>query len=38
VCILLDGCGMCFDRGSLKRKLDAFLTFFQVGVIIRDTE
>jgi hypothetical protein len=32
VCSLLDGCGMCFDRGSLKKKLDAFLTFFQVSL------
>jgi regulator of nonsense transcripts 2 len=28
---LLDACGMCFDRGSHKRKLNRFLTFFQVG-------
>lgn len=30
VCVLLDTCGMCFDRGSQKRKLDNFLAFFQV--------
>lgn len=30
VCVLLDTCGMCFDRGSQKRKLDNFLLFFQV--------
>lgn len=30
VCTLLDVCGMCFDRGSAKKKLDFFLTFFQV--------
>ena len=30
VCVLLDTCGMCFDRGSQKRKLDSFLIFFQV--------
>lgn len=30
VCTLLDTCGMCFDRGSSKKKLDNFLTFFQV--------
>lgn len=29
-CTLLDTCGMCFDRGSSKKKLDNFLTFFQV--------
>jgi len=30
VCVLLDTCGMCFDRGTQKKKLDNFLTFFQV--------
>lgn len=30
VCVLLDTCGMCFDRGSQKRKLDSLLVFFQV--------
>lgn len=30
VCVLLDTCGMCFDSGSQKKKLDNFLTFFQV--------
>jgi len=30
VCVLLDTCGMCFDRGTQKKKLDSFLTFFQV--------
>jgi regulator of nonsense transcripts 2 len=30
VCVLLDAVGMCFDRGSLKRKLDDYLVFFQV--------
>ncbi|KAL0565819.1 mRNA decay protein [Marasmius crinis-equi] len=29
VCALLDTCGMCFDRGSQKKKLDNFLVFFQ---------
>lgn len=29
-CTLLDTCGHCFDRGSAKKKLDFFLTFFQV--------
>ncbi|BDD59213.1 hypothetical protein MAP00_004437 [Monascus purpureus] len=29
VCTLLDTCGHCFDRGSAKKKLDFFLTFFQ---------
>lgn len=31
VCTLLDCCGICFDRGSQKRKLDHFLTVFQVN-------
>ncbi|KAK0461159.1 ARM repeat-containing protein [Desarmillaria tabescens] len=29
VCVLLDTCGMCFDRGTQKKKLDSFLTMFQ---------
>ncbi|KAI8891377.1 ARM repeat-containing protein [Backusella circina FSU 941] len=32
-CTLLDTCGMCFDRGSSKKKLDNFLTFFQMYVL-----
>ncbi|KAG0174672.1 hypothetical protein DFQ30_003435 [Apophysomyces sp. BC1015] len=32
-CTLLDTCGMCFDRGSSKRKLDNFLTFFQMYIL-----
>ena len=31
VCTLLDTCGVCFDRGTAKKKLDFFLTFFQVS-------
>jgi regulator of nonsense transcripts 2 len=31
VCALLDTCGMCFDRGHQKRRLDQFLNFFQAG-------
>jgi regulator of nonsense transcripts 2 len=30
VCSILDACGMCYDRGTSKKKLDFFLTFFQV--------
>ena len=30
VCVLLDTCGMCFDRGTQQKKLDNFLVFFQV--------
>lgn len=33
-CTLLDTCGHCFDRGSAKKKLDFFLTFFQVRLDI----
>jgi regulator of nonsense transcripts 2 len=33
VCTLLDTCGACFDRGSNKKKLDQFLTVFQVGIV-----
>ncbi|EIE89727.1 hypothetical protein RO3G_14438 [Rhizopus delemar RA 99-880] len=32
-CTLLDTCGMCFDRGSSKTKLDNFLVFFQMYVL-----
>lgn len=31
VCVLLDTCGMCFDRSAQKKKLDNFLTFFFVS-------
>ncbi|KAI0666624.1 ARM repeat-containing protein [Trametes maxima] len=33
VCVLLDTCGMCFDRGSQQKKLDNFLTFFQLYIL-----
>ncbi|KAF7511975.1 hypothetical protein GJ744_003208 [Endocarpon pusillum] len=29
VCTILDTCGVCFDRGNSRKKLDFFLTFFQ---------
>lgn len=29
ICLLLDTCGIYFDRGSAKKRLDAFLVFFQ---------
>ncbi|KAG8813394.1 hypothetical protein FRC17_001599 [Serendipita sp. 399] len=35
VCTLLDCCGMCFDRGSHKRKLDRFLIFFQLYILTK---
>ena len=36
VCVLLDTCGMCFDRGTQRKKLDNFLTFFQVRALAGD--
>ncbi|KAL7269822.1 mRNA decay protein [Rhizina undulata] len=36
VCTLLDVIGMCFERGSAKRKLDFFLTFFQYYIHTKD--
>ena len=36
VCVLLDTCGMCFDRGSQQRKLDNFLMFFQMYVLSKE--
>ncbi|KAI8373653.1 armadillo-type protein [Choanephora cucurbitarum] len=35
-CTLLDTCGMCFDRGSSKKKLDHFLIFFQMYVLSKN--
>ncbi len=29
ICLLLDTCGVYFDRGSAKKRLDSFLVFFQ---------
>ena len=36
VCTILDTCGICFDRGSSKKKLDFFLTFFQYYMATKD--
>lgn len=36
VCTILDTCGACFDRGSSKKKLDFFLTFFQYYMLTKD--
>ncbi|KIW22314.1 hypothetical protein, variant 1 [Cladophialophora immunda] len=33
---LLDTCGICFDRGSSRKKLDFFLTFFQYYMATKD--
>ncbi|CCL99869.1 uncharacterized protein FIBRA_01894 [Fibroporia radiculosa] len=35
VCVILDTCGMCFDRGTQLKKLDGFLTFFQLYVLCK---
>jgi len=31
-CTTLEVCGLCFDRGAAKKKLDFFMTFFQYYV------
>ncbi|KAF9227255.1 ARM repeat-containing protein [Gyrodon lividus] len=36
ICVMLDTVGMCFDRGSQKRKLDNFLMFFQYYVLCKE--
>lgn len=36
VCTVLDTCGECFDRGSSRKKLDFFLTFFQYYILTKD--
>lgn len=36
VCTILDTCGVCFDRGSSRKKLDFFLTFFQYYMSTKD--
>ncbi|TFK44796.1 transcription factor [Crucibulum laeve] len=36
VCVLLDTCGMCFDRGTQKKKLDNFLIFFQYYILCKE--
>ena len=35
-CTILDTCGICFDRGSSRKKLDFFLTFFQYYLFTKD--
>ncbi|KAL6719830.1 mRNA decay protein [Lecanora helva] len=37
VCTILDTCGVCFDRGQAKKKLDFFLTFFQYYIRTKAT-
>ncbi|KAI9824459.1 MAG: hypothetical protein M1832_001994 [Thelocarpon impressellum] len=36
VCMLLETCGVCFDRGTARKKLDFFLTFFQYYLYTKD--
>lgn len=37
VCTVLDTCGLCFDRGAARKKLDFFLTFFQYYIHTKAT-
>lgn len=37
VCTVLDTCGVCFDRGPARKKLDFFLTFFQYYIRTKAT-
>ncbi|KAF9145512.1 hypothetical protein BGX30_008510 [Mortierella sp. GBA39] len=37
VCTLLDTCGMCFDHGSSKIKLDSFLVLFQMYILAKES-
>ncbi|CAI2187929.1 7012_t:CDS:10, partial [Funneliformis geosporum] len=34
-CTLLDTCGICFDRGGSKKRLDDFLVFFQMYILTK---
>lgn len=36
VCTTIDTCGVCFDRGSAKKKLEFFLTFFQYYLLTKE--
>jgi regulator of nonsense transcripts 2 len=37
VCNLLESCGMYYDKGAAKKKLDFFLTYFQYYVCTKDS-
>ncbi|KAI9762041.1 MAG: hypothetical protein M4579_000677 [Chaenotheca gracillima] len=37
VCTILETCGMCFDRGAAKTKLDFFLSFFQYYIFTKES-
>lgn len=36
VCSLLDCCGVCFDKGSLRKRLDEYLAFLNLYVLSKD--
>ncbi|KAH7371089.1 armadillo-type protein [Pyrenochaeta sp. MPI-SDFR-AT-0127] len=36
VCSLLETCGMYYDKGAAKKKLDFFLTYFQYYVCVKE--
>lgn len=36
ICTILDTCGICFDRGAAKKKLDFLLTFFQYYIYTKE--
>jgi regulator of nonsense transcripts 2 len=36
VCSLLESCGMYYDKGAAKKKLDFFLAYFQYYVCLKD--
>lgn len=37
VCSLLETCGMYYDKGAAKKKLDFFLTYFQYYVCLKES-
>ncbi|PWN31703.1 ARM repeat-containing protein [Meira miltonrushii] len=36
VCTLLDVCGMCFDRGELRERLDDYLLMFNIYILSKE--
>ena len=34
ICTILETCGMYYEKGAAKKRLDFFLTFFQVCALI----
>jgi regulator of nonsense transcripts 2 len=37
VCSLLETCGMYYDKGAAKKKLDFFLTYFQLYLCVKES-